>query len=829
TTNSTAPGSSVDVLVRGQNSISAGTGPFIVVDGIPISSLGGVTNDINPNDIASIEVLKDVSAVAIYGTRGSNGVILITTKRGTTGKPKISYNTYAGPEFKTNLLELMDGAQYVQKNLDFAKQTGGTPDPVPNFSELPNYKAGITTDWIEAISQPGFITDHNLSISGGTADFKYYISGEYLDQKGVLQGYQYKRVSLRSNLDATLTNWLTMGVSLLFSSNNYDGGKVNFLQAGKISPYGQNRDANGNYIFFPMAPDTFYENPFLGLNNDVYDRAKNMTGNFYGEIKPAFVKGLKYRLNGSYSFIPNRYNFYSGRNANNSLGSANANNGETNSWIIENILTYDRTWGQHHIDATGLYSAQKSTIFNTGIAANTFINDRLGYNNVDAASIQKASSGSSDAKYLSQMLRINYSFASKYLFTATARRDGYSAFGANTNKYATFPSVALAWNITNENFMSNISAIDNLKIRVSYGTSGNQAINPYRTISQLGSVQYIYNSVTTSGVVSSNLGNPNLKWESTTGTNLGMDFSLLKDRISGTIDVYKTHTDDVILTRQIPVISGYSAILDNIGKTSNKGIEVTLNTLNINNRDFTWRTSFNFAANRNKVVSIYGDDKDDRGNNLFIGESLGAIYDYKLLGVWQTGEDPLKTDPGAKPGDLKFEDINGDGKITTDDRRYLGNRFPKFTGGVSNTFMYKQFSLNIFLQGVYGVLKNNPVLDIQAYAGRQNLFADIGYWTETNANNSRPSLAYRNTRAYNYPSKSNYMRLKDITMSYRFKEGRANRMGMGSAMVYISGRNIHTFSDWFGYDPEYTSFAKESFSNYPNVASYVFGVNVSLK
>ncbi|HXH99396.1 MAG TPA: TonB-dependent receptor [Sphingobacteriaceae bacterium] len=830
TTNSTAPGSTVDVLVRGQNSIRASSGPFIVVDGIPITSQGGLTNDINPNDIASIEILKDASAVAIYGTRGSNGVILITTKRGTTGKPRISYNTYAGPEFKTNLLELMSGDQYVEKNLEYARQTRGTVAPVPNSSELTNYNAGITTDWINEISQQGHIQDHNLNISGGTEDIKYYISGEFLDQKGVLKGYQYKRASLRSNLDANLTKWLTAGASLLYSSNNYDGGKVNFLQAGKISPYGQNLDAKGNYIFFPMAPDTFYEHPSLGLNNEVFNHAKNMTGNFYGELKPAFAKGLKFRFNGSYSFIPKRTNFYAGRNSNNPVGSARANNGETNSWIIENILTYDRSWGKHRIDLTGLYSAQKSTAFNSGVSANTFINDQLGYNSIEAAAVQTASSGLIEEQYLSQMGRLNYSFAGKYLFTATARRDGYSAFGANTSKYATFPSVALAWNISQENFIKNIAAINNLKLRVSYGTTGNQAIPAYRTITQLGSIQYIYNAITTSGVTATVLGNPNLKWESTTGTNLGLDFSILKDRISGTIDAYKTSTNDVIIERQIPVISGYGSILDNVAETSNKGIEVSLNTLNIKKENFSWRSGFNFAANRNEVSSIYGDGKDDIVNRLFLGKSLGAIYDYKLLGVWQTGEDPSKSDPGAKPGDLKFEDINGDGKITTDgDRMYLGNSLPKFSGGITNTVYYKQFSLNVFLQGVFGVLKNNPVLDIEAFAGRQNLFADIGYWTPTNGNNSRPSLAFSNSRRYGYPSKSDYVRLKDITMSYRFKEPIANRAGLGSAMVYISGRNIQTFSDWFGYDPEYTSFAKESTLNYPNVASYVLGINVSLK
>lgn len=832
-TTSAAPGTSVNIQVRGQNTFNVGngasTGPFIVVDGIPITTLGGVTNDINPNDVASIEVLKDPSAVAIYGTRGANGVILITTKRGKTGKPKISYNAYAGPEYEVNLVPLMSEEQYVQKNLEYARQTGRTPDPVPNFSELANYNAGITTDWIKAASQQGIIQDHNLNISGGTADIKYYISGEYLNQKGVLKGYQYQRASLRSNLDANLTKWLTIGASLLYTSNNYDGGKVNFLQAARMSPYASITDANGNYIFFPMAPDTFYENPFLGLNTDSYNRTRNITGNFYGEIRPSFLPGLKYRINASTSYLPSRTDTYSGRSANNPLGSARANNSEQNSWIIENLLTYDRMWQKHHLDVTGLYSMQKTNTFSTGIAANTFINDQLSYNGIDAAAVQKGSSQLTEAQYLSQMLRINYSYNSKYLFTATARRDGYSAFGANTDKYGLFPSVAFGWNISQEDFLKNVTAIDNIKLRVSYGKSGNQAIAPYQTISQQGSIQYVYAGVTTSGVAASILGNPNLKWESTLGTNIGIDFSLLKERISGTIDAYSTKTSDILAARQIPVISGYSSILDNIGKTQNHGIEVTLNTVNIRNKNFSWRTSYNMAINRNKIISIYGDDKDDIGNRLFIGQSLGAVYDYKLIGVWQTGEDPSKSDPGAKPGDLKFADITGDGKITSDDRVYLGNSFPKFSGGLTNTFSYKQFSLNVFLQAVTGVLKNNPTLDFQTYAGRQNLFANIGYWTPENGNNSRPSLAYGNTRNYNYPSPDNLLRLKDITFSYRVNNEFANKLGLSSALVYVSGRNIGTFTDWLGYDPEYGSFTNTSFQNYPSVATYVLGVNVSLK
>lgn len=826
TTPSSSPGTSANVLIRGKNSISANTTPLIVVDGIPFSSLGGLTNDINPNDIASIEVLKDASAVAIYGTRGSNGVILITTKRGTTGKPTISYNGFAGPQFNVNLLRMMDGKEYVQKNLDFDQQMGIDPAPVPNFGEEANYKAGHETDWVKAVSQQGFIQDHNLNISGGTDVIKYYISGEYMKQRGTVKGYQYHRASVHSNLDATLAPWLKAGASLMYTANNYDGGHVDFLEAIKMSPYGQLYDANGGYAIYPMDPDTFFGSPFLGLNTTVINREKNLTGNFYTEVEPEFFPGFKYRLNASYSYLPTRNDSYAGREANNPMGSASIKNGETTSWLVENIFTYVHDWSQQHIDVTGLYSAQKTSIFNSSIGATGFFNDKLGFNNAGAASKQTVGSSSSDAQYLSQMLRVNYSLFDKYLFTATARRDGYSAFGAETNKYAIFPSVALGWNISDESFMKDLTAVSHLKLRASYGKSGNQAINPYTTISQLGTVQYIYNMVTTTGVVASVLGNPNLKWESTTGLNLGVDFSLLHDRLSGTVDLYRTRTKNVILTRQIPVVSGFSSILENVGQTKNKGIEITLNSVNVQTPVFSWRTTLVGASNSNKVVEIYGDNKDDVGNLLFLGHSLGAIYDYKLIGVWQTGEDASKTDPGAKPGDLKFQDTNGDGKITPDDRVYLGNTFPKFTGGLTNTFSYKHFSLDIFMQGSFGMLKDNSVMNFAGYAGRWNLYSGLGYWTETNQNNSRPALSYTNSRGYKYPMKDNYFRLKDITLNYRFDQSVLDKLGLSAASVYVSGRDIHTFSNWFGWDPEPDY---SSTTLYPDVASFVLGINVSLR
>lgn len=841
TQTSAVPGTSANVLVRGQNTINAGTGPLIVVDGIPFNKAGGLTNDINPNDIASIEILKDASAVAIYGTNGANGVILITTKRGTTGKPVIRYNAYVGFDDIPHILEPNTPEEYVKKYAISLKQRGFPQTNVlENQYEIANYNAGKTVDWIDEASQQGVIQDHNLSISGGTKDVRYYLSGDYMKQKGVVRGYQYNRASIRANLDVNVTDFLSMGTSLFFTSNNYDGGRANFYLAAAMSPYGTLYNAAGNYEIFPMFQELLYTNPMLGLYTDREDRSKNLNGTVFAEVKPAFLKGLKYRINGSYTYIPTRAGSYTGRNANNTLGSASVSSSETNSWIIENILTYTKDWGDHYIDFTGLYSAQQRNYFATAVNATGFINDELSFNNLgagatlSAASIFNPYTGSYRDRYslLSQMGRVNYTYKGRYLLTVTARRDGASVFGANTNKFGLFPSVAAGWNISQESFMNNVQFIDNLKLRGSYGKSGNEGIGVYGTVTTAGTNRFPFNGVSTIGVLARNLGNANLNWESTTGLNLGLEFGLFKNRINGTIDFYKTKTEDILLSRRIPIITGYESVLDNLGKTENTGIEISLNTVNIKTKDFTWESNINFSSNKNKLVELYGDGKDDVGNRWFLGKPIRVNYDYLLVGVWQVGEDASQWDPGAKPGDLKFADINGDKKITADDRTVIGSPNPKWIGGLTNTFHYKNFHLNIFIQTVQGAIRNNVTLTFADEGGRMNTPKEVGYWTEENKSQTRPALSYFNTRGYGYPSDNSYTRIKDISLSYVFPQDKMEKLGLGSLTVYVSGRNLYTFTDWIGWDPEYTYYFRGSSdwtNNYPNTRSIVLGANITLR
>lgn len=481
--NSSVPGSESTIQVRGVNSINANTDPFIVLDGIPFF---GKTNDINPNDIESIEILKDASAVAIYGTRGANGVILITTKRGkeTDGKPRINYSGYFGTESMAHVLEPMDPDTYVQKYADYLIANNQSQTSVlPNAAEIDNYNAGVTTDWLDEATQSGEIQEHNLSISGGTENVQYYVSGSRLNQKGVVRGYEYKRTSFRTNVDAKITDYLKVGTSAFFTENNYDGGRANFLEAAAMSPYSVPFDENGEYVIYPMSPEQLFLNPLLGLTTDRLDRGRNLTGSGYAELSPGFVKGLKYRLNGSYIYNIDRTAEYRGRRYNDQSGTGNFSNTESSNWVLENILTYSKDFDKHHIDVTALYSAQEVNYFKSGAESRGFTNDALSYYNTDAGLTQTNYSEGNKYTLVSQMGRINYSYDSRYLLTLTARRDGYSAFGSNTNKYGVFPSMAIGWNIANESFIDNSNLINQLKLRFSYGQTGNQAIDVNQTAS----------------------------------------------------------------------------------------------------------------------------------------------------------------------------------------------------------------------------------------------------------------------------------------------------------------------------------------------------------
>jgi TonB-linked SusC/RagA family outer membrane protein len=849
TQSSSIPGDAPSAMVRGRNSINASSDPYIVVDGMPLSKTDGSLNDINPNDIASIEILKDASAVAIYGTNGANGVILITTKRGANGKPQIRYSGYVGTEEIAHIMEPGSPDQLLARYAEYARIQGASlynGGPVKYEYEFDNYTNNRTTDWIDAVTQTGVIQNHNISLAGGAENVKYYISADYMGQKGVVKGYDYKRYSFRTNLDINATKYLTFGASTFIVAHNRDGGRANLLNAAAMSPYARMHNEDGSLTQYPMYSESLWANPLLPTTLNPERRQFNVSVNGYAELdfgkiwKP--LDGLKYKLNAGYSYVPKRTSEYEGETVYNLNGWGSIYDEESQTSTVENIITYSKNFDKHHFDLTGLYAAKSKHYQNNTAEASMFFSDELGWNNLGVGATHKVDSYADLYTSASQMGRVNYSYDSRYLFTFTVRRDGSSVFG-NNHKYGTFPSVALGWNIAQENFMeSTADVLNTLKLRLSYGKSGNEAIGVYQSLTKMsdGMIAMDKASYTTLKAQVS-MGNSDLTWETTKSFNAGVDFGLWNNRVNGTVDFYKSNTTDLLLQRNLPLITGYENVWANMGETANTGLEITINSNNLSVNDFSWNTGLVFSWNKSELVDLYGDGKDDVGNRWFIGQPIGVIYDYTKIGIWQEDEIAagahLTHDPTALAGDLKLADISGpngvpDGNIDDNDRSILGQTTPKWIGGITNTFTYKNLALSVFINTVQGAMANNQQIGTASdELGRRNGPAEIGYWTPENKSNEWRSLGnHSNSHGYGFPVDAGYTRIKDATLSYTLPESAVKKIGIGGLQVYVSGRNLYTFTNWVGWDPEARDILRGSDNwaiNYPTTRSYVFGINLT--
>lgn len=851
---SSIPGDAPAAQVRGTNSINANSQPYIVVDGVPLSNTGGSLNDIPASDIESMEILKDASATAIYGTNGSNGVILITTKHGKSGAPKVKYSGYVGFETFSNKLDFCDGDQIIQRYKDYVAQNPGETmydENVKYANEMENYKAGKQIDWVyDEASQNGIITDHNISISGGTEKARYFISGDYMNQRGVLKGYNYQRYTLRTNVDADVTDYLNIGTNSSITSHNRDGGRVNFLNAEAMSPWGKEYEEDGSYCIYPMYSESLWANPMINTTMDAERRQWNININAYALVKFgkiwAPLEGLTYKFNAGYSYAPTRTSTYKGATANDKNGTGYIYNSETQAYTIENILAYAKDFGKHHIDLTALYAASRKKYNNSSSTGVGFINDDLSFYSLGAASTASVGSYSDLYTTCSQMGRINYSYDSRYLFTATVRRDGSSVFGAD-NKYGVFPSIALGWNLARESWMEGTDGwLDDAKVRLSYGKTGNEAIGVYTTLVKMSTQKFAMGGGNVVGISpSSYMGNNELSWESTSTFNIGLDFGVFRNRLTGTVDFYTSKTTDLLLRRNLPRLSGYSTVWANMGEVKNHGVELTLNSKNIVKKDFMWSSGLVLSANHSEIVDLYGDGKDDLGNRWFIGEPIGVVYDYDMVGIWQESEiangDHLNWDPQAAAGDVKLADRNGDGKIDDNDRHIKGQTAPKWTGGLTNTFSWKGLTLNIFIQTVQGLRKGNSLLGTAGdEMGRRNMTTEVGYWTAENKSNEFRSLSKTSNRhGYGFDQDASYTRLKDVTLSYNFPASVCQKMKISDLMIYFSGRNLYTWTDWTGWDPEARQIGRGSSStnefgssvswedNYPMTKSFTIGLNIT--
>ena len=830
------PGQNGTILIRGPRSLSAGNNPLIVLDG---TLYNGTISDINPNDISSMEILKDASASAIYGSRAANGVILITSKKGASEKPTIRFNAFYGFSEPEHTVKILSPERYVQKILDFRREAGLESDPsqvasymAPNEGE--NYLAGKTLDPWDIGTQSAGMQSYDINISGKTERVNYYMSAAMSKEKGIIRNDNQDRVTFRINLETKVTDWLTVGTNAIYARRNFSGVKTNLERLMRTSPYGtlDNEDGtprehvvDGEAAAGNMLYDAYYKS-----NEEIQN---NLFAGFFAHVKIPFIEGLSYRVNASPNLRwSHAYNSTrQDESKENNMKAAKKVNRNYYDWMVENIINYSRyITKDHHVDITLLYSRDAKEFENTTANASMMTSDALGWNNLGLAETQTVASDANEVQGVSYMARLNYRFKDRYLATFTIRRDGSSVFAAD-NKYATFPSGALSWLISEEGFMKKIKPIDMLKLRVSYGAVGNQAISPYQSLSKLGTTKYVFGDggTTSLGYYPGNMANSGLKWETTYTTNIGIDFEILKGRIGGTIEWYNMDTKDLLVQRSLPRMTGFPSVWANLGEVNNRGIEVTLNTVNVKLKDFEWSTNVTFSSNRNKIVHLYksdtdgdGKEDDDIGNNWFIGQPITVYYDYVFDGIYQEGDDlPV----GFKPGYTKVKDVDGDGNITADkDRKIIGQGGqPKYRWGLNNNFRYKNFNLSIFLNAMQG-WKSSFGLVGRGPVERSLNFIDVGWWTPENKSNTRPSLMHENKYNHNWYYSRNFVRIQDVSLTYDVPERLLSKAGISTLRLSVSGKNLHTFTDWIGADPESGGTGWDDM--YPMPRTIVFGINV---
>lgn len=865
-TGNAQPGEDQTLRIRGNNSLTASNDPLIVMDGIPYS---GSLGDIDPDIIESMSVLKDASSAAIYGSRGSNGVILIQTKKGRQGKATVTYKGQVGMAETERRLDMMSGDEYLQYLYDYNHLKNGipydqlTPESVLGADELANYKAGRTIDWQDKMFRQALVTNHQISLTGGTESTTYMASISRLRQDGVVRNTGMKRTNISLNINQNLGKWLKIGMSMQAIQKEY-GGELPYLEAGlKMSPFGTYSDEESNLEYYPMSRNTLFYNPMSDCDAIEDKTNRNVFISTFADITLP-VKGLSFRTNFGYNYRNNFVGTYYGRNTLTGSkvdGAASIENTHYWDYTWENILKYENTFGKHKIDATGLFSIQETSKQYSKQSAESFVNDEGGYHNMAGGEKNKSLSSSlTETALLSYMIRLNYAYAGKYLLTLTGRSDGYSAFGAN-NKYAFFPSAAAAWNISSEEFMENTrNWLDMMKLRVSYGANGNQGINAYQTLDRLSLTQYVWgdggNTVNGVYLPTNGVGNPNLKWETTYTFNTGIDFGLFNGRLSGNIDFYIANTKDLLMNRTVPYMNGYRSILDNIGQTRNVGVEFALNSINIETKDFLWKTNVNFSLNRDKIVKLQENGKDDITNKWFIGEPTNVYYDYNVIGTWQTDDPHWKclvekdntgniisekwgyyTDDwkeiqkGAEPGSAKLEDVDGDGVITADDKKIIGSKLPSFLMSMTNNFTYKDFYMSFVLNGVFGQWRQMHDQNFNRWMPEFNYLSGMNYWTESNPTNEMTSPSYVPYEKHSFYKRMNYVQLKNITIGYNIPKTFTQKLGITSARVDVSVNNVCTFSNIknaLNYDnAKANDDEKGVVVGYPTARSYMLGLNVT--
>jgi TonB-linked SusC/RagA family outer membrane protein len=850
--NGATPGVGGQIRIRGnrtitnsQSSSDALDGPLLVLDGIPY---GGSINDLNPDDIANIEILKDASATAIFGSRGAGGVMLVTTKRGRSGKALISFDSYYGISSIMEKYKVMNGQEYAQFKTDAANynrsnwpSSAGTSSYLLTQAEKDALAAGVSTDWQDLIYQNGFTSSNQLSLSAGSEATQIGLSGGYYNETGIIPNQRFERYSIRASIDHKFNRRFKIGLSTLNTlsySNTPGGGGVpgGLVRLTPLaSPYLPNGTLNLNPAIGSIDAAVISPLTLLTKEDAILARTRRIRtfNSLYGEFQ--ITSALRYRLNVGLDFRQEAGNTYNGpltyTNTAVSQASSNAStsNGESWSYNIQNLLYYDQVFAKKHkLGLTALFEVNKernqSSTFNvTGVPADYITNT-----NFNLAAGQPTGSGSfSETGLLSYMGRLNYGFDNRYLLTATVRVDGSSTL-APGNKYFTYPAFGAGWNISEESFMSEHRLFTNLKLRGSWGISGNRNVGPYSTYGLLTPSTYNFGTTAQGQQLAytvTRLANPFLDWQSTSQVDIGIDFGLFNNRITGSIDAYKQKTKNILLPVSLPPSNGAQSTFRNLGKTEGSGLEISITTINISAPSgFTWSTDWNFYFNREKIIELQTPAQQfDKGNGWFVGEPLSVIYDYKKIGIWQL-EDSAKgltaaqTSPKAYPGQIRVEDVDGNGKIDANDRQVLGNFQPDWEGGLTNRFSYKGFDLSVVIFARMGMKVVVPYLTADGGGqgfpffnqGRVNQLK-VDYWTRSNPTNAFPApdagtdrLNFGSTLGYQDGS---FIKCRSINLGYELPTSLLRKWSISSLRVYVNATNPFIIyspfvRDGFGPDPE---------------------------
>lgn len=853
-TSNERPGEMGSVRVRGQRSIEADSGPLYVVDGVPLQS-GGL-EFLNPKDIETMDVLKDASATAIYGSRGANGVIIVTTKRGRAGRTSLDYSVTSTIENLNDRVTMMNSEQYIEFRRHAFRRAGQYPDePTLEedrkiFGQDPHAWANVekgwvngtwngslvpTTNWTDYVTKTGVTHDHILSASGGTEKMQAYGSFGYLKQDGTQLGQDYQRYTGKFSVDVKPTTWFKFGgtMNLTYGDQNYGYATTNATGPGNIYfaaqgmlPFAVPFDSEGNRINLPGG-DVNILNPIQEADYNINERkVLRGFGNIFGEFD--LLKGLRYRINFGPDFYQNRNGRYMdafsinrGGGEPGSTNRAQLDNTMRFTWTLDNLVYYNTHFNKSH--NLGVTLLQSATAFRR--ENSWMIGENLPWNSQrwhQLGSVEKLVGHGSDLEewqLSSYMGRINYDYKGKYLFTGSIRWDGSSVL-ADGHKWDTFPSLAVAWRLDQEDFLKDVVWINNLKPRIGYGASGNSSIEAYSTLGRLQPLYYTWGDLVELGYVPSDpslrdpisMPNKQLAWEKTVQVNYGLDFSLLNNRLSGSIDYYTSWTNNLLLPRGLPLLTGYPTTIANIGSTANRGVDITLQTVNITNDSFSWESSVNLTTNKERIVELANGKNDDIANLWFIGRRIQVHYDFVKDGIWQNTAEDLEemakfnaNGHQFEPGNIRVRDLNGDYKIDpNDDRMILGHTLPKWNFGFGNTFTYKDFDLTFFVYGRGGFMIR---------AGRESLqgrFAQrlVDYWTPENPTNEYPAPNYDNAGGDPYASALDYqdgtfVKLRNVSVGYRLPQSTIERFKLANFRVYAQWMNpglLYSAVDWI--DPD---------------------------